>query len=123
MKKWLCLIIGLLVLAATVEAGCGGCGADAAKAKDKAACELKAGQNKAACAMKKGKCGADCKKPCCAAKEKWAHIQTWLYAVILSIRTGIALDQIMCGWFDEDDAFVFRLSNTRVNGVLLESAY
>jgi hypothetical protein len=52
-----------------------------------------------------------------ANKEKWVHVQTWLYALILSIRTGITLDQIMCGWFDEENAFVFRLSNIRVNGI------
>ena len=49
-----------------------------------------------------------------ASKEKWAHVQTWLYAIVLSIRTGITLNQIMCGWFDEEDAFVFRLSNSGV---------
>lgn len=70
MKKWYCLIIGLMVIAATVEAGCGSCGADAKKAKEKAACSLEKAEGEAACALKKTECVADCKKPCCAAKDK-----------------------------------------------------
>jgi len=86
MKKLVLLIAGVLVVSGTALADCGSCGADAEKAQKKATCEMKATQDKAACAMKsaedkaactkdnaacemKKKCGADCKKPCCAAKD------------------------------------------------------
>ncbi len=80
MKKLLLMAAGALLIAATAQADCGKCGADAVK--DKAACSMQAGQDKAACEMKKcegakdqacamksKKCGPDCKKPCCAEKK------------------------------------------------------
>lgn len=42
-----------------------------------------------------------------AAKEKHAATQTWAYAVMLSQRTGVPLESFRCGWFDEEDAYVF----------------
>jgi hypothetical protein len=42
-----------------------------------------------------------------AAKEKHAHIQTFFYAYMLAKRTGISLDNFMCGYFDETDCYVF----------------
>ena len=83
MKKWLLLIVSLLLFAATVEAGCGSeaCGTKKG-AEDKVACSLKAAEDKAACSADKAKCsaekakpcGADCTKPCCAdkgSKKPW----------------------------------------------------
>lgn len=43
-----------------------------------------------------------------AAKEKHAHLQTYLYAVMLSKRTGIALERFRCGYFDDCDCYLFR---------------
>lgn len=42
-----------------------------------------------------------------AAKEKYAATQTYAYAVMLATRTGIPLKEFRCGWFDEEDAYVF----------------
>ncbi|MFH1071945.1 MAG: PD-(D/E)XK nuclease family protein [Nanoarchaeota archaeon] len=40
--------------------------------------------------------------------EKFASTQTFFYALMLSKRTGIPLDEFMCGYFDENKSFVFR---------------
>lgn len=42
-----------------------------------------------------------------AAKEKYAALQTYLYALMLSWRAKIPLEQMRCGYFDEEVAFVF----------------
>ena len=42
-----------------------------------------------------------------AAEEVNASIQVWLYALMLSIRTGISLQNITCGYFDETVVFSF----------------
>ncbi len=34
--------------------------------------------------------------------------QLFLYALALSLRTGIWLRNFVCGWFDEKDYFEFR---------------
>ena len=43
-----------------------------------------------------------------AAKEKYAMAQLFLYALALSVRSGIWLRNFVCGWFDEKDYFEFR---------------
>jgi len=43
-----------------------------------------------------------------AAKEKYAMTQLFIYALALSLRTGIWLRNFVCGWFDEKDYFEFR---------------
>ncbi|MFC1723446.1 PD-(D/E)XK nuclease family protein [Nanoarchaeota archaeon] len=43
-----------------------------------------------------------------AHREKFAHCQTLFYALMLSRRTGISLDNFRCGYFDEKLAFVFK---------------
>ena len=43
-----------------------------------------------------------------AVKEKHAMAQLFLYALALSMRTGIWLRNFVCGWFDEKDYFEFR---------------
>jgi hypothetical protein len=42
-----------------------------------------------------------------AAAERHAHIQVFLYALMLSLRTGLPLSAFLCGYFDEQDAYVF----------------
>jgi hypothetical protein len=42
-----------------------------------------------------------------AKKEKWAKAQVYLYALLLSLRAGIPLQDIVCGYFDESVAFMF----------------
>lgn len=39
--------------------------------------------------------------------EKKAHMQVYLYALMLSQRTGIPLTNFICGYFDSSDAFIF----------------
>ncbi len=42
-----------------------------------------------------------------ASKERYAHVQTYMYAVMLSTRTGIPLENFRCGYFDKEDCYVF----------------
>ncbi len=39
--------------------------------------------------------------------EKKAHMQVYLYALMISQRTGIPLDNFLCGYFDSADAYFF----------------
>ncbi len=41
-----------------------------------------------------------------AKSEVDASIQIWLYALMLSVRTGLSMKNIICGYFDEQDLFV-----------------
>lgn len=43
-----------------------------------------------------------------ARKEKYAATQVYFYALMLSARTGIPLEHLRCGWFDDNDAFLFK---------------
>jgi hypothetical protein len=45
-----------------------------------------------------------------AYSEKYAATQVFLYAYMLSVRTGIQLTNISCGYFDEIDSFTFEPS-------------
>jgi len=80
MKKILMLILGIMLIATVVEAGCGSCPSDAKKAAKakanasvcdiKGTCKADAAKAKVECEVKAAKtCGANCKKPCCSAKE------------------------------------------------------
>jgi hypothetical protein len=42
-----------------------------------------------------------------AAAERDAHIQVFLYTLMLSLRTGLPLTSFLCGYFDEEDAYLF----------------
>lgn len=64
MKKWGLVIIATMLAAGTVQAQCSSCGADAKKAKGKAACEVKSGRKKAECAATAAKCSAEKKAEC-----------------------------------------------------------
>ncbi len=39
--------------------------------------------------------------------ERKAHMQVYLYALMLSQRTGIPLSNFLCGYFDSTDAYIF----------------
>ena len=43
-----------------------------------------------------------------AFSEKFASTQTFFYALMLSRRTEIPLENFRCGYFDEDYAFIFK---------------
>ncbi len=43
-----------------------------------------------------------------ASLEKFASTQVLLYALMLSRRTGIPLDNFMCGYFDSANAYIFK---------------
>lgn len=43
-----------------------------------------------------------------ARREEYAATQTYFYALMLSKRTGIPLNNFMCGYFDHDYAFTFK---------------
>ena len=49
-----------------------------------------------------------------AAAERDAHIQVFLYALMLALRTGLPLTAFLCGYFDEKDAYIFRPSEARL---------
>lgn len=49
-----------------------------------------------------------------AAAERGAHIQVFLYALMLALRTGLPMSAFLCGYFDEKDAYIFRPSQVRV---------
>ena len=43
-----------------------------------------------------------------AHKEKYAATQVYFYAIMLSKRTGIPLEQFRCGYFDHNHSYVFK---------------
>ena len=43
-----------------------------------------------------------------AKREKYASTQVAFYAYMLSKRSGVPLEEFRCGYFDKDDAFVFK---------------
>jgi len=43
-----------------------------------------------------------------AHKEKYADTQVYFYSLMLSKRTGIPLDNFMCGYFDAERAYMFK---------------
>jgi hypothetical protein len=49
-----------------------------------------------------------------AAAERDAHIQVFLYALMLALRTALPLSAFTCGYFDEKDAYVFRPTEARL---------
>lgn len=46
-----------------------------------------------------------------AHKEKYAHTQVYFYSLMLCFRTGIPMEKIKCGYFDEEIAYVFEPSS------------
>jgi hypothetical protein len=45
-----------------------------------------------------------------AHREKYATTQTYFYALMLSKRTGIPLNEFMCGYFDDKNTYIFNPS-------------
>ena len=43
-----------------------------------------------------------------AKREKYASTQVYFYALMLSKRTGIPLDNFMCGYFDSANCYIFK---------------
>ena len=41
-------------------------------------------------------------------------VQVFLYALMLSLRTGLPLTAFVCGYFDEECAYVFKPSEVRL---------
>ena len=52
-----------------------------------------------------------------AHKEKYAHVQTLFYAIMLSKRTGIDLKHFRCGYFDEFTSYVFNPCYTLLDSI------
>lgn len=46
--------------------------------------------------------------------EKYATTQTYFYALMLSKRTNIPLEKFICGYFDDNLAFIFEPSKVRI---------
>ncbi|HUT30820.1 MAG TPA: PD-(D/E)XK nuclease family protein [Sedimentisphaerales bacterium] len=49
-----------------------------------------------------------------AREETAGTIQVFLYAVMLSVRTGVGLENILCGYFDESDVLFFRADEAQI---------
>ncbi len=49
-----------------------------------------------------------------AAAERHAHLQVFLYALMLSLRTGLPLSAFFCGYFDEKDAYLFEPAQAKL---------
>ena len=50
-----------------------------------------------------------------AYKETNAHVQIFLYAYMLSVRTGIKLSSFTCGYFDETDMYQLNPSKVKIS--------
>ena len=50
-----------------------------------------------------------------AAAERDAHIQVFLYALMLSLRTGLPLTAFLGGYFDEKDAYLFHPAQAKLS--------
>ncbi len=55
-----------------------------------------------------------------AHKEKYACTQVFFYALMLSMRSGVPLEQFRCGYFDEKLAYLFKpeLSTIRMTSLM-----
>lgn len=47
--------------------------------------------------------------------EKKAHVQVYLYALMLSRRTRLPLNRFLCGYFDSKSAYYFNASDVSLN--------
>ena len=50
--------------------------------------------------------------------EKYASCQVYFYALMLSRRTRIPLENFMCGYFDNDVAYVFKPDEKIIKGLV-----
>jgi len=51
-----------------------------------------------------------------AHREEYAATQTYFYALMLSKRTGIPLENFMCGYFDHNYTYIFKPEKNIVRG-------
>jgi len=56
-----------------------------------------------------------------AYKEKHAATQVYFYALMLSIRTGISMNNFMCGYFDNIDVYVFDPSKVNLEDLIRDN--
>ena len=49
-----------------------------------------------------------------ALKERYASTQVYFYALMLSKRTNISLENFRCGYFDDKDTFIFSPENIQL---------
>ena len=56
-----------------------------------------------------------------AIKEKYAATQVFFYALMLSKRTNIPLENFRCGYFDDKDAFLFKPNLNQIDKSRLTS--
>ena len=56
-----------------------------------------------------------------AEKEKYAATQVYFYSLMLSKRTGIPLEKIFCGYFDEYDTYIFDPAKARIMEVMVDA--
>jgi len=57
-----------------------------------------------------------------ADKEKHASCQLLFYAIMLSTRTGIPLEDFRCGYFDDKTAFVFKPEISQLPQICMNTA-
>ncbi|MGM5479853.1 MAG: PD-(D/E)XK nuclease family protein [Nanobdellota archaeon] len=55
-----------------------------------------------------------------AHREKHADTQTLLYAMMLSYRTNIPIERFSCGYFDQDNCYVFKPKDSPLTTTLRE---
>jgi len=51
-------------------------------------------------------------------REEYASTQTYFYALMLSKRTGIPLENFRCGYFDSHYAFMFKPEESAISKIL-----
>jgi hypothetical protein len=49
-----------------------------------------------------------------AAAERSADLQVFLYALMLALRTGLPLTAFLCGYFDEQTAYLFEPAEVKL---------
>ncbi len=57
-----------------------------------------------------------------ARREKYAALQVLFYALMLSRRSGIALSRFRCGYFDEENTYVFRPEMAQFSDLVARNA-
>jgi hypothetical protein len=55
-----------------------------------------------------------------ARREKYACTQTYFYALMLSKRTNLGIENFMCGYFDDIDVFVFDPSKIKMESLIAQ---
>ena len=53
-----------------------------------------------------------------AHREKYATTQTYFYAYMLSKRSGIPIENFMCGYFDDKNTYIFDPSKIKIQEII-----